>query len=73
MVLNLRFSQTRAFIEKQTNFTGKNYNRSGLGFFHTFNDSTSVAWIEEEDITDILFEQCPQVSGFVRHLRTQRE
>jgi hypothetical protein len=34
-VLNLRFSRTRAFLEKLINFTGKNYNRSGLGFFFT--------------------------------------
>jgi hypothetical protein len=64
--LNLRFSRTREFLEKLINFTGKNYNRSGLGFFHTFNVSTFVEWSEENGITDLLPGQCLQISGFVK-------
>jgi hypothetical protein len=71
--LTLRFSQTRAFIEKLINFTGKDYNRSGLGFFHTFNDSTCVAWSEKEDITDLFSGQCPQIAGFVKDTFARRE
>jgi len=66
-MLNLRFSLTRAFLEKLINFIGKNYNRSGLGFFfHTFNVSTFVAWSEEKGVTDLMSEQCAQISGFVK-------
>jgi hypothetical protein len=60
-------------METRINFTGKNYNRSGLGFFHTFNDSTCVTWSEKDDIKDLLSGQCPQITGFVKDTIARRD